>query len=317
MSQRQRRLARSVRLNLLLRRLVALGILAALLGCLYLIGVWAVHRINGYRIGFATARIGTLEDAARARSIIIGDEEVVNAPANGRFENLLMEGERVRKGTVVGYFYPDGAVAREPIKSSWSGIICYHPDGLEKRLAALRPDNMDATTLSLKATAANDGGFDFVKGQPLFKVVDNLAPVRLVMFFKGKTFKEPKEEQEYLLRNDKKDLGWADCEYFARRSGGSLVVLSMAEYPEVLINTRKPYLECVGESYDGIIVPATALTKNHKVWGLYRLEGDVVTFQEVQVLYQKQGKAVIEGIDMGDQVITTPKLVRDGMIIQQ
>jgi hypothetical protein len=81
------------------------------------------------------AQTGVLTATAKAKGVILFQEEVVRAPASGELELLAAEGTRLSIDTAVGRIKPltgpDGSTDSIEIKSPSTGVVCYLFDGWE------------------------------------------------------------------------------------------------------------------------------------------------------------------------------------------
>jgi len=89
-------------------------------------------------------------------------------------------------------------------------------------------------------------------------------------------------------------------------------MLSLPGYYEPFLKERKIEVECITHQYTGIFVPEKALIENDGEYGIYVIQKDKIKYQAIDVAVIIDGKAVVSGIEEGDLVVTTPRLVEEG-----
>lgn len=125
---------------------------------------------------FALPYQGELEETAEARGIVIRPEYLLKAPAPGYFQPVVIEGQRVVSGAVIGYMIDDNG-KKTPLKALKAGIVLFETDGNEERLKSAYLDKTDLDLLfrgiaiDNQAPALKD---NYAKGRPVAKIIDNL-----------------------------------------------------------------------------------------------------------------------------------------------
>jgi len=289
------------------------------LGVAMLVGIGAVmllfyHQILAWLVDVEVAQYSELQDLITVPAIIIKQETVVSAPARGRFENQVMEGERVRTGAAVGLFYPEGQIRPVTMPAPGGGVISFEPDGWEQVLSDFTLEGGDRNIFDYTPRRLNDGSFQYERGEPIFKVIDNLVPLRLVVKFDNEAMSEPMETGDTvkLIYNDQ-DLGYATCESVWSGEDHRTAILSLDSFNEDLLVRRKIDVDCVTAAYHGVVIPEKALIKNREGYAVYKLNKDKVELCPLTGVRIHNGQAVVEGIQAGDSIVTTPHLVSEGM----
>lgn len=310
MNSRQRRIEKSNQaqngVRLLVKLLILLVVVLAVVSSIIFISRW----VKTMLIGTEIVRAGELDDYSRLSCVVLNKENVWYAPSRGRFENLLLEGERIRRGTLIGYYYPDGTGSKLKIRADRSGIVCYHPDSLVKQLSLIDQNNVNSGIFKYEPRVINDGCFHFEKGQPVLRIIDNLVPTNLVARYSAA--RPVKTGEIFTVKYRGQDIGKATCRTIRITKAGRILFLSMDKFSSSLMEKRKPLLNFVSESYQGVIVPRKSLVKRDQDWGVYCLVNETVEFESVRVLYNREDKSVVDGLSDGDCIITTPGLVKEG-----
>jgi len=285
-----------------------------------LLGLWFAWRgltskVTNLMVEVQGVRQGYLEDQVKARAVVLREETLVPAPGAGRFENLTREGERVRKGAVLGYFYPEQGEEYQVMRAPVSGVVSYRPDGLEDALAAFQLDEPDMEVFSLQPARKTGISMSYHQGQPLFKVIDNLSPTVLLATFPVHTAGKPVHKgQTLVVRWQGKNLGTATVTGLGRARDRVILRLVLDSFCDDLIYHRVIDVDLVARQYHGVLIPRGAITEKNGCTGVYYLRNETVHFKEVKVVATRGDRAVVEGIKPGDYVVTTPALVDEGMV---
>jgi putative membrane fusion protein len=314
LSTRQQRIQSRLRRQMIIRSL-----LKGCLGMTVLVGTGAVmlllyHQVLLWLVDVEVAQYRELQDMITVPAILVKQETVVTAPTRGRFENQVMEGERVRGGSVVGLFYPEGQIKPVIVTVPRGGIISFEPDGWEQVLDGFSLEGGDRNIFDYTPRQFNDGVFQYERGEPICKVIDNLVPLRMVVRFETSALSEPLEISDtmQLIYRDE-ILGKARCESVWSGEDHQTVILNLDSFNEDLLVRRKIDVDCVTAAYQGVIIAEKALVKKPKGYAAYRIKEGKVELCPLKVLKIHQGQAVVEGIQAGDTIVTTPYLVSEGM----
>lgn len=289
-----------------MKLLILLTIILALTGAVILSARW----VKTILINAEVVRTGEMDDSVQVNCLVLNREYVYSAPERGRFENLLVEGERVRRGTLIGYYYPDGEESALKVRAQQSGVVCYHPDNLEKKLLQVNSDNFNTSLLQYQPHVINDGSFHFEKGQPVLKMLDNLASTNLIGEYPASH--SIKAGDVISIKYQGQFIGEAKCLNAKGIKAGKLIFLAMDGFCIDLMDKRKPRLGLVSQSYQGVIVPKDSLVRQNGVWGVYRVVDQTVEFESVTILYKRNDQVVVQGLSDGDYVVTTPGMVHVG-----
>ncbi|MGE5415523.1 MAG: HlyD family efflux transporter periplasmic adaptor subunit [Acidobacteriota bacterium] len=315
MSRRQVRANQEANKQVKKKKIIAVIMILVLVGVLYGLFSWAYSKISGMMINVQPVKIGRLEKIVRCRAVVINHEFVANAPGNGRFENLLREGEKVRKGGLVGYFYRTDTNEPEKMWAPYSGVVCYHPDVRENWLQGLGLSSSAEQILKYTPEPVNDGSFEYQAGQPVFRIIDNLVPTRLVVEMESKQAKKQGLDQKnrVLIRYRDQELSKARFESVSENGEKLLAFLSFNQFQDALLETRRPLLDCVVDRGEGLVVPTNAIVKKGNKTGVFYLHEELYQFKTVQIVFMQDDLAIVKGVDEGERVVTTPSLVQEGM----
>jgi putative membrane fusion protein len=317
LSIRQQRIQNRIRnqeiMRNLTRGLLAVAILVGIGGFM----LFLYHKTCIWLIDVHVVQYGELEDRVSTTAIVIKEETMVKASARGRFENKVLEGERVRSGSVAGLFYPEGELKPVSLYVPLSGVISFKPDGWEEILDDFSVDNGDQNIFDYSPRQFNDGSFQYESGEPLFKIIDNLVPLKLVVSIEPLALNEPLAIGDKLqVRYKDQLLGTAVCESVWPGEDRQTAILGLSGFNETLLDQRKIEVDCILNSYSGLIIPKESLVKSQAEDAVYKVRKEKVELSAVEVLAICNGQAVVDGLEPGDTIITTPGLVSEGMSLR-
>lgn len=259
---------------------------------------------------------------APLEGLLFKEEKVIKSTAAGRLHFVSADGRRLEVGALaarVTVAEQDAGPNRVNIYTPWAGIFCSHLDGLEN---VLSPDNLDVLELPrieriVDKPLAEGGRVE--KGQPVFKIVDNLSPVFIHASISKDDFpaglmdrpgwlQAAWEEQPLRLKPVKlldKEGGW---EGFFLIQG----------YPEQLVHHRKVRFSVTAEKLSGILVPARAVVYRQDQPGLYLVVKKKAQWAPVKIDGELNGLVAVSGrgISEGARYVSNPALARDGRPVE-
>lgn len=311
MSIRQQRIKNNIRtqarVKFLAKTLLGLTIIMGI-GCFLL---FLYFKINMLLINVEVVKYGELEEKAITPAILMKQETIVKAPAQGRFENQIMEGERVKRGSVAGQFYSEGKIKPTSLLVPVSGIISFNPDGWEDVLSKFSLDHGDQNIFDYNPRIVNDGTFQYEEGEPLFKIIDNLTPPRMIVTI------DPSEplniDDKLSIRYQNRYLGNAVCQAVFSQKGRQTAILGLSDFDEALLNLRQIEVEYITDIHKGLIISEKCLVENQTGFAVYRIKKGKIELQNIEVLAIVNDQAIVKGLETGDSIVTTPGLVAEGM----
>ena len=247
---------------------------------------------------------GELSKIYRAEGILVRNETVIVAPASGRLNLYLQEGEKVRAGESIGEVQTlsgdSAASARNSlIRAPRSGLVIRQTDGLEGVLNPGQVDILEVAGLKLKAAEGSgrqgSSGDKCEKGQPVMKVVDNLSPLAICLqapdgypparLKKGGHIKLVWENNHFQGQiTEVRDYG-----------GRTGLVIQSQVYPAALLQKRKVALDLEGETVTGCLVPVKALVEKDGQPGLLIISKQRTVWVPVRVEGTVNGRAAVSG----------------------
>lgn len=261
------------------------------------------------------AELGELKESTGAKAVLLMNESVVRAPATGKLLPVAAEGERVPVGTLVAQLElmadPVGSGGKIQITSPSTGIVSYRLDGWESIYDRDSWQRVEPSLIFEKLDRENkvDSGAreEINQGEPVFKVIDNLANPYLVMQF-------PPGFKPHINQNDQLTLTW-DKE----GTGKGLVVAHQKKgehyYAVVELKQARPFpsqrkldLQVMHILGEGIIIPESALVEKEGQTGVYIMSVTGPKYKKVEVTATLNEQAAIQGIVPGVEIVTNPRL---------
>jgi putative membrane fusion protein len=303
-SNRKARLKRKI-LKRSALKIVLLSCLALLImGFIYQLGHNTYSIIVKLNRNIKVAEYGHMEDKISGEAIVLYKEELASAQFEGRFENMVKDREKTRKGTLLGYYI--SSRGQTPLRAPISGIFMRRTDGLEEvfreiNLQAVSPEIFNYQT----SIVAEDKPIQ--PGQPVYKIVNNLEPIRLLVHFPIENLDfDIVEKQQVKVFLVGKDLGRATVKELKTDFGEMLMILEFNDFQEQLLNQRYIKIELVFDSRSGYLVPEKALVEKEGKKGIYCTKDEDIIFKPVDIIKIKDGKAVVEGLNKNDMVVINP-----------
>ncbi|HSW09793.1 MAG TPA: HlyD family efflux transporter periplasmic adaptor subunit [Bacillota bacterium] len=200
-----------------------------------------------------------------------------------------------------------------------AGVVNLELDGLEQVVTPRQLVEMSAArlaNLAVRPSRARDGQ-EVRAATPLFKVMDTgetyLALV--VSASRGAAFPE-KMEVRFT------DLGSlpvpASLQYRGtpEPNDSMLIVLRVGPAPDELAGMRQAAVEVVLDRWRGPAVDRRALVEREGVMGVMAVIDGTARFRGVDVLGGDERRVVVRGIEMGQEIVLNPWLVREDMRIR-
>jgi len=254
---------------------------------------------------------GEVRSTLDLQGILIADEQVLVAPAAGRIQWLVPDGQRVRIGQTVARITTAGGIAAA-INAPAAGLLSYTTDGLETVLRSASLPDMTMPALTGLKTVTVAGGQEVGAGQDVGRVTDNLDPVYIYV--------DPAQVPSGMLAQGKPWLlTWQGQELpavvsFLRGPAGGLF-LRLGRYPDQMVGARQVNFAAVTRTLSGYLVPQTALVARGGQTGLYLVQDGQAHWAGVQVSGYLQGVAdLAEPLpDQAALYVVNPRWVRDGV----
>jgi len=271
---------------------------------LWITGAALWERLELWFVRTAAAEHRTVEDGFTALAMVVRDEVLVTAPADGRVYILVSDGSRVRAQSVVASVMT--ASGERLVQAPTAGNVHFFWDGWEQQLdidLLLHRSVRHWREVQPSPGRTVDG--QLVRaGEPVARIV-NGHRIRLYLDLPdGVTF-APNQRVELRMP------AVTDQAVGARvvAVGGAQPVAALLEldrYLPVLDAARWVDVELVRARHQGVVVPVGAIVWDGERPGVYLRRETRLVFRPVRVVAQVKEWAVVEGISPGDAVVTNP-----------
>jgi putative membrane fusion protein len=212
------------------------------------------------------------------------------------------------------------AMAVATLTASQPGVVTYVLDGLEDRLEWTRLDRLSARTvftLQLAPASVADGQ-DVNIGQRLFKLVD-LSEAVLALAV-------PESKADDLIRGRRVGVRIAGTDqtrsgqivdvHAGNPEGYALVLVALKDGLEAIGTRRQVEATIVKNSHEGVRVPRSALITQGDITGVFTVQKTLARFRPVTVVAESGRWVLVSGLGPGDEIITTPRWVREGQRVR-
>jgi hypothetical protein len=279
---------------------------------LWFVGSAIVGQVRDTFVQSAELHYTTMEQVETGYGVVITTEHILNAALDGTAERVIAEGERVRKGNAVY------RIGEEYQYTNFSGRVSYNIDGLENVSDIGIIANLDLKDCYNAQQKKNKQTNTAVLGEPYAKVQETMNGSSLYVVVPntnktaeigiGQTVRVRFTEIDETVKGE-------IVEALNTDDGKRCMKLNVGLTNEVLFQHRVYQIELPYNSERVLVLPKQALIKRHGANGVYYLHKGFVFWKEVTVSdrWLDQDVFVVEsGLEEGDIIVTTPRLVREG-----
>lgn len=271
--------------------------------------IWTVgtleRLLNWNSIELVPVKQGVLEDCLKKESVIIRKESVLSVPKTRSIKYLVEEGERVHAGALL-LKIQSAEINRTSKNSTYhlyapsAGTVSKKTDGLENVLTPVSIRSLNLESVYDKVTKGALAGKKG-SGEPAIKIVDNLSPAYLCFPAAGLNLKDG---GTLLFRiSGSQEL----CAGRVTSADNNMLVAKVVPVPKEMIVDRLCTIEVITKRADGLVVPASSLVKKKNASGLYAVSAGKMRWVEVKVLGIFNGKAVVNGVNPGQEIVANPE----------
>lgn len=257
-------------------------------------------------------RYVTMEHVETGYGVCIAVEHVMHAELDGNAEPIVAEGERVRKYNAVF------RINDQEHHTNYAGRVSYVIDGLENVADIGVISELDLKDSYNKQQRKNKNSDIVTAGDSYAKVQDTMGGLSLYVSVPvtAQTTELGIGQSTKVRLLDIDDVVKGEIvEVLHSEDNRRIMKVELGLTNENVFQQRIYQIELPYNSERVITIPKQALAKKRGVDGVYYLHKGFVFWKEVTVSdrWIDQGVLVVEsGLEEGDVVVTTPKLVREG-----
>lgn len=251
--------------------------------------------------------------------VIIKKEHLVPAQYSGSVTFSVADGQRVKAGTALGKISASALDAATGVKdyairATASGVICTHMDGLETVLTPASLESIEIPPLDkIENKESQEPGL-VEKGQPIAKIVDNLAPVYIHSQLSMDLIDKLEANVKSPIAMEWQDYTLEAFLHKAKRGSQPGVILVLKKYPDELVHRRLLVMNLTTETLEGLLVPEKSLVIKEGQEGIYQVWKGLVRWVPVEVSGRLNEQAAIKGkeIQQGIRYVGNPAFAREG-----
>ena len=288
-------------------------LLVMIVWMLWFIGSAVAGQVRDFFVQSEEVHYKTMERVESGYGVMIAEEHVIYAAVDGTVEPVVAEGERVRKGNAVF------RIGDEYQYTNYAGRVSYQLDELEIVTDIGIVAEMDLkNSYNAQQKKKNQKPVVLTTGDPCAKVQETMGGFTFYVSVPntnqtaeigiGQTISVRLLDIDYLLKGE-------IVEVLNTADGKRCMKLEVANADDAVFQQRIYQLELPYESERVLAIPERALARKRGVDGVYYLHKGFVLWKEVTVSerWLDQGVLTIDaGLDEGDVVVTTPRMVKEG-----
>ncbi|MFW5995714.1 MAG: HlyD family efflux transporter periplasmic adaptor subunit [Halanaerobiaceae bacterium] len=270
-----------------------------------------------YYIFFRTPRVtevrhGEFVDGFSTRALLVRNEEVVETPQAGELTLLRKEGERLHSGQRVASLSSRGEDVymfnRRP------GLISFSIDGLEElspeKAKDLSPEEFESFDRNFRQRV--DG--DYIgKGQPVFRIIDNNLFYVVVETARKEADRYRVNEEVFVTSRDLEGRVEGRIRNISVSSEQALIIVELKRFIDKWLSSRWVQIEFIKNIHSGFVIPRGAVFNQPEGRGvLVRDSHGNLSFKRVEIQRENREEALVEGVDIGDEVVVNPETVDYG-----
>ncbi len=267
--------------------------------------------LNNFLIKTEVIKEGVLLKGYDTQGYIFGKETLIKTGSEGPVNIMVTEGQRISKR------YPVASAGGSNILSPISGIVTFKFDHLEEY-----GDPFESTTFNFEEIKLNYKEIDnsekkdFIKGDVILKIKDNLVKPQMYLELPIASFKEPLQIGQILtlkLPQDEKTIKLS----ISKLKGlgqNALIVLEFLDMPEKY--NRIQDVKIISEEIKTYMIPKKAVTINNGKEGIYRIVKGLITFQEINIIGEENEYFLTDSLNSTTEIVTNPKFAKEGKYIR-
>jgi len=264
----------------------------------------------------------TIQEVGQATALeglLIKEEKITRSPVNGKLHLVAQDGRRVGVGAKVVEIIvagQDSIAEKVDIFTTSAGIFCNHIDGLENILLSDNIDVLDLQDLEKINGKQVCEGERAEKGQPIFKIIDNLSPIYFYGEFPKTAFDSV--EKEWLHATwENQPLLIMPVE-LAEKGDSWVGYFQVSGYPEKIVHQRKARLSVTSKLLRGFLVPKNAVVNRGEEPGIYLVVKNKAQWTPVKIEGELAGKVAVsgQGIVENNRYVSNPILAKEGWPVE-
>lgn len=213
----------------------------------------------------------------------------------------------------------DGFNGGEVVRSLNPGIVSYRYDGYENVLSPEGIQGLSGNKIEGFITADHKDLNSLedrelvIRGEPLFKTVDNYSWL-ISIVIKESTLKDLVGFQNYIELSPASEENWyrAGIKEYEKDGAKSTLFMEMNEEIDEFWNKRTIDISIITDTKEGFGIPGKSLVEMNGDKGVYIVKKGIVRFNPVEILFRKDGKIYVDGLEEGEKIVISPRFIEEG-----
>lgn len=273
------------------------------------------RQLHSLTLRTVPAAPATLRDERTLHAVVLRNETLVTAPADGTFVLLAKEESRVRKGESVGLLVTenDQHVVRAPsagvVRLHWDGWgEALHAEGVWRRAPLGWKERADGDDRTDVKKTPDDGAVE--ADAPVLRLVDSHS-MRLYADLPRGAGWRPGQRVTFTMP----DVSAEPLQARIIATGSTneadepVALLELARYVPVLDAVRHVDLTVVLASHEGVVVPAAAIVWDDGAAGVLVQRNGKARFVPVRVVARVGDEIALAGIPLGEKIVINPERI--------
>lgn len=251
---------------------------------------------------------GEIKDGFWTNALIIRDEKVVESPIKGNLNILISEGDRYSIGNKIAVL----SSSNEKINfyNRNAGIISFSFDGLEKKVNLNNIDQINLNNFNKFDSNYNQhfNGDQIHKNKPLYRVINNFKLNIMVEVPKNYQDRFRVDELIFLQEKNTDQLIRAKISEIKYSLDSTYFNIELERFVSEWLSRRWIDLNIIKNIYRGIKIPKKAVFTQPSGQGVLTVNGfNKFKFKEVMVLDGNEDDVIVNGLEIGEEVIVNPE----------
>lgn len=267
--------------------------------------------LNNFIIKTEVLKEGSFLKGYNTQAYIFRSEAIIRADSSGSIKMLVSEGDRIGKNR------PVASKNGKNILSPISGLVSFQYDKLENIADPYESSSFNFEEIKLNYAKYDvSGKSDFVKGDVIMKIQDNLDKPKLYLELAIATFKEPLQNGEVLSIKFPDDENIYKVKIVKLKGLGqnALIVLEFLDMPKNF--NRIQDIKIISDEIKALLIPKKALKTNNEKEGIYVVTKGLVNFQEVNIIGEEESFFFTDSLSPNTEIILNPRFVKEGKYLR-
>jgi putative membrane fusion protein len=251
---------------------------------------------------------GEVIDGFWSDALIVRDEEVIKSPVSGKVKLMVGEGDRLASGIKLAEIKSSNQLQK--IFNKEAGIVSFAVDGLENKVNANDLKQINLSNFEeLKGNYRHLLSGDRIKKEePLYRIINNFKLYLVAQIPNSQVKRFRTNELIFLEQKNSDKLIEAKIVDIRHNLNNTFFVIELDQFISRWINRRRININIIKNIYRGIKIPRKAVFNQPSGQGVLKVSGyNKYEFQKVVILNGNSQYVIVNGLDIGEEIITNPE----------